>query len=172
MDKEQMCSDLKKLIEIRDTYGVAATDQALKGLSRGVTVSESLERLKHPEEVEEEDAIDPKDCVFVDFDEKDLETLCICGKYDISDIKFESELSLSKNGKDSIKKIRKRFKKDAKVSLAYVIGIAEGWVGNDTFCHRCEKVHSAPYKSTVYVFTTKEDDDFNLVVSWPKEGDK
>lgn len=172
MDKEQMFSDLKKLIEIRDTYGVAATDQALKGLSRGVSVSESLDRLKHPEEVEE-DAIDPKDCIFVDFDEKDLETLCVQGKYSISDIKFESKLSLSKNGKDSIKKIRKKFKKDAKVILAYVIGLAEGWFGNDIFCNSCEKVHTAPFdKTTVYVFTNEEDDDFNLVVGWPKEGEE
>ena len=74
--------------------------------------------------------------VTVSIDPADLEILCNTGKYSVA-TEFEDYLQL-KSTKE-IKFLRKAFGEDAKLILAYIIGLCED------HCYDADKINTIPY---------------------------
>ncbi len=89
---------------------------------------------------------------------KDLNVLCNTGKYSIAH-NFEDYLNLESDKEIAL--IRKEFGEDAKLLLAYVIGLCEDNAGDD------EKVNTIPYGNLdIQVKVVPEE---GVVLHWIKE---
>ena len=77
-----------------------------------------------------------KETVMVSLSSKDLDVLCNTGKYSLAH-NFEDYLNLEST--EEIAFLRKTFGDDAKLILAYVIGLCEDYGGDE------DKVNTIPY---------------------------